>query len=145
LAGEAISAWGRTETRILRSSVSSARTGTSLEIQAVNHGECTVLHVSGGLGRDAAPAALLQDKIASLNVGSPPRVVLDLGGVTAWDTSGVGAVVGAVKRVVTAGGRLVIAATPADLLERFQRQGLEERLELRETVEQAVSAFRTPE
>jgi anti-sigma B factor antagonist len=119
--------------------------GTRLEIQAVNHGECTVLRVSGELGHDAAPAILLRDEIMSPNVGRPPRVVLDLGGVTAWDTAGVGAVLGAVKRVMTAGGRLVIAATPADLLERFRRQGLVQRFELRETVEQAVSDFRTPE
>jgi anti-anti-sigma factor len=119
--------------------------GTRLEIQAVSHGECTVLRVSGELGHGAAPAALLQEEIVSLSVGGPPRVVLDLGGVTAWDTTGVGAVVGAVKRVMTAGGRLVIAATPADLLERFRRQGLVQRFELRETVEQAVSAFRAPQ
>ena len=118
--------------------------GTKLEVRSVHHGECTVLHVRGEFTEDSAPATLFRDEIVSLNVDAPPRLVLDLGGVTAWDDEGVGAVIGAVKRVTTAGGKLVIAATPADLMERFQRQRLDQRFELRETVEQAVNEFGVP-
>ncbi|WP_443078832.1 STAS domain-containing protein [Streptosporangium sp. NBC_01495] len=117
----------------------SKKPGTTLELG--HHGECTVLHVKGGLTRDAAPAMLLQGEIVSLKVDGPPRLVLDLGGVTAWDDDGVGAVIGAAKRVMTASGRLLIAATPVDLRERFRRGRLDQRLEFRETVEQAVNEF----
>ncbi|MEV6869126.1 STAS domain-containing protein [Streptosporangium subroseum] len=117
--------------------------GTGLEIQSVDRGECTVLHVRGEFNQNVAPATRLRDEMVSPNVGSPPWLVLDLGGVTAWDDEGVGAVIGAVKRVMVASGRLVIAATPADLMERFRRQKLDQRFEFRETVEQAVNEFRT--
>ncbi|MEU4404124.1 STAS domain-containing protein [Streptosporangium sp. NPDC023963] len=116
--------------------------GTTLELG--HHSECTVLRVRGGLTRDAAPAMLLQGEIVSLKADGPPRLVLDLGGVTAWDDAGVGAVIGAAKRVMTAGGRLLIAATPVDLRERFRRGRLDRRLEFRETVEQAVNEFGVP-
>ncbi|MEV4383761.1 STAS domain-containing protein [Streptosporangium sp. NPDC049644] len=115
--------------------------GATLEVQSVRHGECTVAHVRGGLTGEAAPATLFQGEITSLIVDGPPRLVLDLRGVTAWDDDGVGAVIGAAKRVMTASGKLVVAATPADLRERFRRGGLDQRLEFRETVEQAVNEF----
>ncbi|GAA4180411.1 hypothetical protein GCM10022252_03210 [Streptosporangium oxazolinicum] len=117
----------------------SKKPGTTLELG--HHDECTVLHVKGAFTQDAAPAMLLQGEIASLKVDGPPRLVLDLGGVAAWDDDGVGAVIGAAKRVMTAGGRLLIAATPVDLRERFRRGRLDQRLEFRETVEQAVNEF----
>ncbi|MEV4753489.1 STAS domain-containing protein [Streptosporangium amethystogenes subsp. fukuiense] len=107
----------------------------------MHHDEYTVLQVRGKFTQDTTPAALLQGEIVSLSVDGPPRLVLDLGGVTTWDDDGVGAVIGAAKRVMTARGKLVIAATPADLMERFQRQGLDQRLKLRETVEQAANEF----
>jgi len=124
--------------------VPSKEPGTKLEVRPVHHGECTVLHVRGELTEDFAPATLFRDEIVSLSVDGPPRLVLDLGGVTTWDDEGVGAVVAAVKRVMTAGGKLVIAAAPADLMERFQRQRLDQRFEPRETVEQAVNEFGVP-
>ncbi|MER5644593.1 STAS domain-containing protein [Streptosporangium sp. NPDC002524] len=117
----------------------SKKPGITLELGY--YGEYTVLHVRGDLIRDAAPAMLLQSEIVSLKVDGPPRLILDLEGVTAWDDDGVGAVIGAAKRVMTAGGRLLIAATPVDLRERFRRGRLDLRLEFRETVEQAVNEF----
>ncbi|GAA2995543.1 STAS domain-containing protein [Streptosporangium longisporum] len=117
----------------------SKRPGTTLEVD--HRGECTVLHVKGGLTRDVAPAMLLQGEIRSLQTDGPPRLVLDLKEVPVWDDNGVGAVIGVAKWVVTAGGRLLIAATPADLRERFRQGNLDQRLEFRETVEQAVNEF----
>jgi len=117
----------------------SKKPGITLELGY--YGECTVLHVRGNLTRDTAPAMLLQSEIVSLKVDGSPQLVLDLEGVAAWDDDGVGAVIGAAKRVMTAGGRLLIAATPVDLRERFRRGRLDQRLEFRETVEQAVNEF----
>jgi anti-sigma B factor antagonist len=114
-----------------------------LEIRLENHDDCIVLHVKGELERGAAPAARLRDETVSLAVDGPPRLVLDLGGVTTWDDGGFGAVVGMGKRVMTAGGRLIVAATPADLRDRFQRQGLDQRLEFRDTVEKAIQELST--
>ena len=86
----------------------SKKPGITLELRY--YGECTVLHVRGNLTRDAAPAMLLQSEIVSLKVDGPPQLVLDLEGVAAGDDDGLGAVIGAAKRVMTAGGRLLIAA-----------------------------------
>ncbi|MFC7646754.1 STAS domain-containing protein [Streptosporangium lutulentum] len=124
--------------------MSSEEPATRLEIQPVGHGECTVLHVRGEFNQNTAPAMRLRDEIVSLNIDGPPCLVLDLEGITAWDEEGVGAVIATLKRVMVAGGRLVVAATPADLMERFRWQRLDQRLELRETVEQAVNEFRAP-
>ncbi|WP_127934074.1 hypothetical protein [Nonomuraea polychroma] len=85
--------------------------------------------------------ARLRDESMSLGEIGAQRLVLDLGGVSAWDDAGVGAVIAATKRVISFGGCLPIAEA-ADLFERFHRQGLvAPRFELRESVMQAVNEF----
>ncbi|WP_420855915.1 STAS domain-containing protein [Thermoactinospora rubra] len=77
-----------------------------------------------------------------VSLGAAPRVVLDLSDVRSWDDLSVGAVIGAVKRALAAGGRLVVAGTPADLMERFRQLRLGERCVFHESVADAVAEFR---
>ncbi|WP_425544345.1 STAS domain-containing protein [Acrocarpospora macrocephala] len=70
-------------------------------------------------------------------------LVLDLKGVASWDSLAVGAVLSTAKRVMTNGGRFVVAGAPADLLAHFRRIGLERVFQCRETVGQAVEELRS--
>lgn len=56
---------------------------------------------------DAACAAQFKDQMRALTNGAPVRIVLDLGRVTFIDSSGLGAVVGALKAAAPARLELV--------------------------------------
>jgi anti-anti-sigma factor len=106
------------------------------DIQRVEHSTCMVLSIVGEFGREASPATRLRDEMAL--IPAPPRVVLDLGDMTSWDEATIGALIASLKRAMSVGGRLVIAAASPDLSERFRAQALP--FERYSTVADAVAA-----
>ncbi|MGI8492149.1 MAG: STAS domain-containing protein [Acidimicrobiales bacterium] len=72
----------------------------------------TVLHVAGDLDASTVPA--LRGRLSDMAAGGPSQVVVDLSRVTFLDSSGLGALIGGLRRLRSAGGemRLVPGATP---------------------------------
>jgi anti-sigma B factor antagonist len=85
-------------------------------------GATTVVHCVGEI--DLATVPRLRNRLAQLQVDGPPRLVVDLVGVTFIDSLGLGALIGAHKRARVLQGsfavvpsestRLVLAATALD-------------------------------
>lgn len=62
---------------------------------------------------DAAVAILFKDRLREVTAQAPARVVLDLGRVTFMDSSGLGAVIGAMKQLAPDRTLELAALTPA--------------------------------
>ncbi|GAA1004594.1 hypothetical protein Aple_096450 [Acrocarpospora pleiomorpha] len=111
---------------------------SALKVRAVLHEWYGVLQVSGDFCGDARLGVRLRDEMVGLLLPDPPHLVLDLKGVASWDDLAIGAVLSTAKRVMTNGGRFVVAGAPAGLLAHFRRIGLDRMIQCHETVDQAV-------
>jgi anti-sigma B factor antagonist len=70
----------------------------------------------------------------------PPKLVVDLMGLDFCDSSGLRALIGAVKEVHVLGGRVVLAVEPDGALDRLlELSGLREFLRVSDSVDAAVS------
>ncbi len=86
-----------------------------------------------GALRDAIGVMIEQDKL---------QVVVDLDAVPFMDSSGLGALMGGVRRLREAGGDLAIACTREQHLKLFNITGFGEGVSIAPTVEEAASGFR---
>jgi anti-anti-sigma factor len=100
---------------------------------------CVVIHVDGDVDFTTAELLRVQVITAALSV-SPPRVVLDMRGVTWCDSSGLAALV-AIYRAIHAdqGGGLVLARPTPYCREILKRTGLDQRLTLSDTLDGAMA------
>jgi anti-anti-sigma factor len=74
----------------------------------------------------------------------PPRVVIDLVGISFCDSTGLRALIRAVREVEVLGGRAVVAAEPDGALGRLLTlSGLHEFLPVRDSAEAAVERLST--
>jgi anti-anti-sigma factor len=111
---------------------------------------CTVLAVTGPL--DLGSAGQLTDAIASLLAPlaplAPPeglRLVLELSGLTSWDSAGLAALITAQQRVsATPPARMVLAALPAHLAKHLHEAGLAGCFTLADTTDAALAALTRP-
>ena len=99
--------------------------------------ELIVLAPMGAL--DAYTAAEFRATVASLPM-RPARVVIDLTTVSFLDSAGLGALVGAIRRVRDAGGRVAVAAqqAPARVL---RTAGLDRIVTITDRLEEAHAAL----
>ena len=100
----------------------------------------TVVEVAGELDLHSAPQ-LRAELARAIESGAPPRVVVDLGGVTFLDSTGVGVLVGALKRAREADGTLHFCNAQARVNRVFEITGLLGALPLFATREAALAAF----
>ncbi|NUP79866.1 MAG: STAS domain-containing protein [Nonomuraea sp.] len=100
-----------------------------------------VVRVGGALDMDSYPT--LQMRLAeALTFHRPPLVAVDVGGVTAADSYGLSVLIAAEQHARTLGGRMAVCA-PGDLLRAtFQRRGLDQVLNPRPTLAEAVRDLR---
>ena len=77
-----------------------------LVIEGRTLGTWSVLAVSGELDLATAPA--LRERVGEIGPDGPPKVALDFTGVGFVDSSGLGVLVGALKRLREAGGDDVV-------------------------------------
>jgi anti-sigma B factor antagonist len=98
-----------------------------------------VVRVGGELDLHAAPE--LRSAFDGLIEQAPPAVVLDLTDTTFIDSTALGAIVGAHKRLGPE-GRLAVACSNEHVLRIFGYAGLDELLSLYDTRQAAVSALR---
>ena len=98
------------------------------------------IRVSGEL--DLSTAAQLCHAIQAAAAGAalrPPRVVVDLTELGFCDSTGLGALVGAVREVKVLGGKAVLAVTPGSTLDRIlDLSGLREFLRIADSADAAL-------
>ena len=101
----------------------------------------TVVAAAGEI--DVAAAPMLRERLVDLIGEGAHQVVLDLENVDFIDSTGLGVLVGAVRRARAEDGDLRIVCTNSRLLRIFDITGLGEVFTIESSVEAAVSA--TPE
>lgn len=106
-------------------------------------GEVHVVHVSGEI--DVTSAAVLRDALEALIADGRRRLTLDLGQVTFMDSTGLGIVVGRLKRLARHGGTMTVAASHERVLRVFSITGLDGLLDIHADLEGAVRAAGAPQ
>jgi anti-anti-sigma factor len=105
---------------------------------------CTVLSVTGEL--DLSSADRFTGTVRELVAAAPAvRLVLDLSGLTGWDSSGLAALILARQWVsARSGAQMVVAGLPGHLLRRLRMAGLDGEFTLADTVAGAAGMFSAP-
>jgi anti-sigma B factor antagonist len=112
-----------------------------VEIDIQDKGDYKVLVPVGDL--DVYTVGSLRDALGKMIEDETPRVVVDLDGVPFMDSSGLGALMGGVRRLREAGGDLAIACTREQHLKLFTITGFGEGVSIAPTVEEAAKGFRS--
>ena len=110
-----------------------------VEIDIQDRGDYKVLVPVGDL--DVYTVGSLRDALGKMIEDDTPRVVVDLDGVPFMDSSGLGALMGGVRRLREAGGDLAIACTREQHLKLFTITGFGEGVSIAPTVEEAAKDF----
>jgi anti-sigma B factor antagonist len=102
-----------------------------------SRGAHVVLKVSGEV--DIATAPKLREKLVELAGGGATRVVVDLDGVDFLDSTGLGVLIGGMKRLRGVDGDLSLVCTQARILKVFEITGLNRAFTIHDTVDAAVA------
>ncbi len=111
-----------------------------VEIQIEDADGYRVLRPSGDL--DVYTVGSLRDALGRMIEEKTPKVVVDLDGVPFMDSSGLGALMGGVRRMREAGGDLAVSCTKEQHLKLFSITGFGEGVSIAPTVDEAASGFR---
>ena len=111
-----------------------------IEIDISDASDYRVLKPTGDL--DVYTVGSLRDAIGDVIEQENPRIVVDLDSVPFMDSSGLGALMGGVRRLREAGGDLAIACTREQHLKLFTITGFGEGVSIAPTVEEAVRGFK---
>jgi anti-sigma B factor antagonist len=109
-----------------------------LGLQVTTHGDWTVLSVSGEV--DVATAPLLRERVVGLVSDGVDKLVIDLDGVDFLDSTGLGVLVGALKRVRSHDGDLRLACSRPRILKVFEITDLTKVFPIGASVEEAIQA-----
>ncbi len=96
-----------------------------------------VLDVGGEI--DVYTAPQLRERLVAMVQSGARQVVVDLGRVEFLDSTGLGVLVGALKRLNSVGGELALVCAQERLLKIFRITGLDRVFKLHPTVEEAVA------
>ena len=96
-----------------------------------------VAHVHGDI--DVGTAPRLREQLVGIIADGQTRVVLDLDDVAFLDSTGLGVIVGVLKRARTLGGDLRLVCTRAQIVRVFEITGLDRTMPLAESAEAAVA------
>lgn len=108
----------------------------SLRDRAASH--MTVVEVGGEIDVYTAPS--LRDHLVGLINSGNHQLVVDLAGVDFLDSTGLGVLVGALKRVRENGGSLLLVCTQERLLRIFRITGLAKVFPIFSSIEDAVAS-----
>lgn len=114
----------------------------SISVTTSEAGEAHIVHVAGEI--DVTSAAVLRDALEALIADGHRQLTLDLSDVTFLDSTGLGIVVGRLKRLARHGGTLTVAAAHERVLRVFTITGLDRLLEIHPDLEGAVRAAEAP-
>jgi anti-sigma B factor antagonist len=101
-------------------------------------GDCAVLRAVGEV--DVYTAPMLRERIRELAAGGTVHLIVDLGQVGFLDSTGLGVLVGGLKRLREDGGSLALVVSTSRILRIFQITGLSKALAAWPTVKEAVTA-----
>ena len=109
-----------------------------LEIPDTDVDGWTVVAASGEI--DVATAPALRDRLTDLVEAGSTRLVVDLEDVAFIDSTGLGVLVGGVRRARAQDGDLRLVCTNTRILKVFEATGLDEVFTIGSTVDDAVAA-----
>ena len=101
-------------------------------------GDCAVLQVTGEV--DVYSAPMLRERIRELAGGGAVHLIVDLGQVDFLDSTGLGVLVGGLKRLRGEGGSLALVISTSHLVRIFQITGLTRAFAVWSSVTDAVTA-----
>ena len=101
-------------------------------------GDCAVLQVTGEV--DVYTAPLLRERIQELAAGGAVHLIADLGPVDFIDSTGLGVLVGGLKRLRGDGGSLALVITTPRILRVFEMTGLTKALAVWPSASDAITA-----
>jgi anti-sigma B factor antagonist len=101
-------------------------------------GDCAVLQVTGEVDVETAPA--LRERIRELAAKGAVHLIADLGQVDFLDSTGLGVLVGGLKRLREAGGSLALVIRTPRILRVFQITGLTKALATQRSMTDAITA-----
>lgn len=108
----------------------------SLDITTSTAGAWTVLSLTGEV--DIATAPPLREALVEATKDGSAKVVVDFAGVEFMDSTGLGVLVGALKRTRMSDGDLVLAALGSASKKVFEITGLTDLFEFSDTVDAAT-------
>ena len=111
-----------------------------VEIAVEDRGDFCLVSPRGDL--DVYTVGSLRDAFGELIEAGTPRVVVDLDDVPFMDSSGLGALMGGVRRLREAGGDLAISCTRDQHLKLFAITGFGEGVSIAPTVDEAARGLR---
>ena len=111
-----------------------------IDIEISSLDDHKVIRPTGDL--DVYTVGSLRDAIGTMIEEGTTRVVVDLDAVPFMDSSGLGALMGGVRRLREAGGDLAISCTREQHLKLFTITGFGEGVSIAPTVEEAATGFR---
>ena len=111
-----------------------------IDIDISEASDYRVLKPTGDL--DVYTVGSLRDAIGEVVEQDNPKIVVDLDSVPFMDSSGLGALMGGVRRLREAGGDLAIACTREQHLKLFTITGFGEGVSIAPTVEEAARGFK---
>lgn len=100
-------------------------------------GTRTVVRVAGEI--DVASADRLRERLARAVAEGGTDLVVDLTAVTFMDSTGLGLLVGTLKRVRTAGGRMALVIDSDQLMKIFTITGLHQVFAIHPTLDAALA------
>ena len=101
-------------------------------------GDCAVLRVTGEV--DVYTAPMLRERIRELAASGAVHLITDLGQVDFLDSTGLGVLVGGLKRLREDGGSLALVITAPRILRIFQITGLTKAFDAWPSVTDAITA-----
>ncbi|QMU80425.1 STAS domain-containing protein [Streptacidiphilus sp. PB12-B1b] len=100
-------------------------------------GRTAVVEVAGAVDVRCSPR--LREVLTALAESGRSRLVVDLGRADSLDATGLGVLVGALKRVRAQQGGLVVVTQQPRILDQFAQSGLSRLLAVRPSVRQALA------
>ena len=113
-----------------------------LRLRSRTLGDVTTLEIGGEIDLHSAPG--LRAELLRLGEAETPRIVVDLKEVSFIDSTGIGVLVGALKRARERGGSVHFSSCQSRVKRVFEITGLMRALPLFSTREEAVAAFADP-
>jgi anti-sigma B factor antagonist len=110
----------------------------SFHMESVSAGDCAVLRVAGEIDMYTAPE--LRERVISLIDDGTLHVIVDLREVGFLDSTGLGALVGSLKRLRMRDGSLDLVTNGGRILQVFQITGLTRAFALHSSVPDAIAA-----
>ncbi len=113
----------------------------SVNVRTKRVGGVLVASLQGELD-DHSADAVRKALDRELDAMSPPRLVLDLEGVTFMDSSGLGVILGRYRKISERGGQMRIASVPAQIHKLFAISGLHKVMHVHAKQGEAVRALK---